>query len=463
MDVQLRCRLSQDPNASTENAKDQTFWLEQEADKKSSFLFQSSDGDNSITKIEKPCHLILDCSSSECRGGEGVSSEWLFGGLEIHSNSRNVEVYAVPEGKNLNEREYWQTHRGSIMADGNRSDNGPCLGSVTVTTKEPCEKELYQVIILPPSSKPVTLRFLHLKLLSLRPAKCTMAYVKCIKVKGRIPDTMLIQSDPVLNDHSSQTQTKNESMEASSRSRTSVSMANTQQGVSTSTDSTAQIASAVSGLTMMIQNIHQSMESSIQSTIGEFQSLSYNHSKNLSIRIEQLEKNVNGIKDGVDLLNNNVEALRKENRLYQNRHEENITAQKSIIQNEAVNRDFIRDLMKEERQIMTQEFQKEKDKMVSQLVEQLVFELGNNNFELSSMMNKYTDEENLDQDGDKDRLINESKSTFVAVVVDEEPLPSLQSEDDTPSEKNHNTDASEISTTGLSESNNTGALKDEGS
>ena len=62
-----------------------------------------------MSKIQKPCHLIIECAPySEGNGNadDGRETEtetetlpWLFGGMEIFSNSRNIEVYAVPEGK----------------------------------------------------------------------------------------------------------------------------------------------------------------------------------------------------------------------------------------------------------------------------------------------------------------------------------------------------------------------------
>ena len=354
MAPRLRCRLAQDLNPEAVTCT-QTFWLDQDADKKSSFLFeQASEG--STTKIEKPSHLIIDCCQSE---NESVTScEWLFGGLEIHTNSRNIEVYAIPEGKDFNGREYWQTHQGSkVEGEENGGDNG---------VKDACEKELYQTIILPPSSKPTSVTSLHLKLLSLRPAKCTVAFVKSVKLKGRIPDEIVYPSS---------TAQVSQAGEASSRAPNQPT-AMLQQ--SPATDSTAQVASAISALSIMIQNIHGSMESSIQSTIGEFQSMAYTQSHNLSGKIVELEKSVSGLRDSVEILNTNVELLRTENETHR---KESDIAQKKLedVEKLQCDRVYIREILAKERKLMVQEMQKQNDEMISQVVAKLISQLDTKN------------------------------------------------------------------------------------
>ena len=162
--LKFRCILTSKPDEIDHDGEmkdSQVFWFHQDEGKKSSFTLNSSDASSPL-KIDKPCHLLIDCSQT--------GTPWIFGGLEIQTNSRNVEVYAVPEGKDG--AEYWQTHRGS------REDDESLLGG---NDADPCENELYNAVILSPSSKPESIVKLHVKLLSLRPARCTVGFVRSMK------------------------------------------------------------------------------------------------------------------------------------------------------------------------------------------------------------------------------------------------------------------------------------------
>ena len=383
------------------------FWLEPESGKKSSFLFQCC-GDNNdqsssspVSKFQKPCHLIIECvpysegngNSDDERETETETLPWLFGGMEIFSNSRNIEVYAVPEGKDdVQGKEYWQTHRGSkvdidINTDGDDDDDEKEKSSkIEPKTKDACEQEIYQTVILPPSSKPATVQSIHLKLLSLRPAKCTVAFVKCLKLKGRIPESVNNVEKVIVNVNApSDSATHNRGM---GQGQSSNANANTNQTIIPSrnkSESTEQIASAISGLSMIINNVRGTMESSIQSTIGEFQSMAFQHNQTWNDRFAAFEKNVAELKDGVDLLNTNVNLLRNEQML----QVEEVQSLKIQLKgdrdrdrkdnddsdgNSGTDTDIhqvLGGLLLDQRQWMVEQMQKQKDEMIAEVVQQL--------------------------------------------------------------------------------------------
>jgi len=341
MTSRLRCRLAQNLNP-TNTIECKMFYCKPEKDKKSSFIFEACSSDTDITTIEKPCHLIIDCSSSD--GNHVGSIDWLFGGLEIHSNSRNIEVYAVPEGKDFGGHEYWQTYRGSKVEDA--------PDSASNNLKDDLGEELYHTIILPPASKPATIKSLHLKLLSLRPAKCTRAFVKKLKLKGRIPEASKSSSDAETGSSTHQVQENmlTKQKQASPRS-------------TPSPDSTEDLSKAISGLVMMIQTIQSNMESSIQSTIGEFSKHSFNQHQNWTGKIAALEHNVSNLKDSVEGLNESVKLLSKQS--------EQMSADKDENEFKEFDLESMRQILKEERQLMAKELLLQNEQMLSQVLDKL--------------------------------------------------------------------------------------------
>ena len=152
MSLALRGRLtSNDDNGNNSNGKE--FWFENEHDKKTSFIFDESSSLSSSSAsmeaskgeisqrivIEKPCHLFLDCcirnsENDNTNGGTTTTTTtaFLFGGLEIHSNSRNIEVYTMDDDGDGNDGssssksaktsfEYLKTCRGTILTDDERN------------------------------------------------------------------------------------------------------------------------------------------------------------------------------------------------------------------------------------------------------------------------------------------------------------------------------------------------------
>jgi len=351
MTLRLRFRLSQDLYASN-SAESKTFYCNPEENKRTSFIFQDCQSNTEISRIEKPCHVILDCSNSDEDPLGAI--DWIFGGLEIQSNARNIEVYAVPIGKDFGDREYWQTHRGSkieIESARHSADDGG-------DEKAALSDELYQSIVLPPDSKPTAIKSLHLKLLSLRPTKCSEAFVKVLKVKGRIPETMT-SSAAEMGSSSSQVQ---DEIQITSEKIPPKSVS--------SVDSAEQISKAISGLAMMIQTIQTSMKSSIQSTIGEISKNSFSHNQNLTLKISDLEKDVSDLKDSIESLNDNVILLRKDLE-FKNEIESSITVDDSN-ESEMLNENSIRRILEEERQLIVKELVHQNRELLSQAVQQLV-------------------------------------------------------------------------------------------
>ena len=148
-------------------------------------------------------------------------------------------------------------------------------------------------------------------------------------------------------------------------------------------ESTEQIASAISGLTMIINNVRGTMESSIQSTIGEFQSMAFQHNQTWNDRFAAFEKSVAELKDGVDLLNTNVNLLRNEQRL----QVEEVQSLKIQLKGDRDRKDnddsdgnsgtdtdihqVLGNLLLDQRQWMVEQMQKQKDEMIAEVVQQL--------------------------------------------------------------------------------------------
>lgn len=365
MSYQLRCRLAHIENPGKGKDPMQSFWLQQEPDKKSSFLFDSGTETNASSKMQKPCHLIVDCCSPEINESGGIAKQtvdWLFGGLEIHSNSRNIEVYAVPEGKNINGKEYWQTSRGSKITDRGNDDSREETND--------CETELYQTIVLPPSSKATSVQSLHLKLLSIRPANCTIAFVKSIKLKGRIPEADPASSS--INQVSTGGTSESNSSQKGSPFASSVANNNS----NSHQVSTNMVATAISGLTMTINNARESMEASMQASIGEIQSLAFTQNDNFIGKLSLLEQSVDELKDSVVILKTNIDTWRKENEELQRKSCEKYDDVSSMM-GETLDKEHIHKLLLKERQWVAEEMQKHKDEIISQVVDQVLSGLSN--------------------------------------------------------------------------------------
>lgn len=329
MVIKVRCKLANDLDPSLD-AKHKTFFCTQEENKKSSFVY-NSDG-LATSKLEKPCHLIIDCSPSEQIDVGSV--EWLFGGLEIESNSRNVEIYAVVEGKEFANREYWQTQRGTRLE--------------TETTSG---EEIYSTIVFPPDSKPIVVKSLHMKLLSLRPAKCTELNIERIKVKGRIPEGEIVEApnatqSPQVNAKITPTQPNN--VDAS----------------------TAQIGKAVSAITMMLQSMESKMSTSVQTTIGEFQKTNHMQDQAWNARMSKLEDNMQHLTNSMRQLHESVDSMKQDiQKLSLQKEKEEESPRQE--QDRALSIEQVQTLLIQEREINRQELEQQRQLMMKDILEAL--------------------------------------------------------------------------------------------
>jgi hypothetical protein len=166
----LRCILTNDPTKDTPTTET-TLWFEQEEGKTSSFLLRVP----SDLRLAKPAHVLVHCvtvaAANRDNGNHNQIHPFLFGGLEILSNARNVEAYTKDESNPVEEN-YLLTARG-IKEDG--------------------DTELHRSVLVCPKG-PETVARLHLKLLSLRPANCTNVSMVSIKLKGRLPNVELMNA-----------------------------------------------------------------------------------------------------------------------------------------------------------------------------------------------------------------------------------------------------------------------------
>ena len=134
--------------------------------------------------IEKPAHIYLSVfklMSSTKQNHHTNSNGYIFGGLEIVSNSRNIEAYTTDkDGK----ESYLLTSRGAPLHDKKSiKNNSPT--SQTAKENKLNDIEWHSCIIVHPNG-PSEISNLKLKLLSLRSPKF-QAIVKIFKLKGKLP------------------------------------------------------------------------------------------------------------------------------------------------------------------------------------------------------------------------------------------------------------------------------------
>ena len=328
--MQLRGTLTSHPNGDAVDAEiqghgDKHFWLVNEVDKKASFYLDfSSTGESGQVEeeedpprpsisMDKPCHFLLECHDSDnstmrkegAKEGVGRSSfchPWLFGGVEIHSNSRNIEVYAVVDAeKGISAKEeYWQTCRGHQVQVEEHKDG------IDAGTKIWKKDEIYKTIILPPTGKATTILRLHLKLLSLRPAKCTVGSIFLLKLKGRIHESS--NDEKVSPEHYGVSNTPASTNNQSTFSQSQAD-ANPSPQTAVNTNNSPDIANieanighAFGGLTSLIHTVKNTMERGINTAAGQAQKAAIVQNKKLEGKMMQLEQSVLAVKDSVDNL-----------------------------------------------------------------------------------------------------------------------------------------------------------------
>ena len=341
---------------SNNNKKDdkKVFWLEYETkDKKTSFVYDetiingpsslllSSSDDTFQIVLEKPCQLLIDCCSSSIPNNNVVplsTTSFLFGGLEIHSNARIIEAYVLYEDNNNDDNnqnnksssssssssssfEYWDTYRGTttVTEMNNGKQNHIQLQRENQHQHQPHEQELYKTIILPPNSKPTPILKLQLKLLSLRPAKCNMGYIRLVKVKGKLPDVNVIDDNKDTSNVQSSLplplleQSKRPShpnVNATSKLIQESTIRNNNNNNNNSiSNNTSQITNAISAITILIQNAQEKMERSISNKYGELQTISFQHNAQVQSTLVSLQRSISDINDNIKSLRVDLDTL----------------------------------------------------------------------------------------------------------------------------------------------------------
>lgn len=203
MSARLRFTLTNDPEKNSDGATGRG-WFSHEEGKKASFILDSPSSEkSSITapspshhSISKPAHALIECIGASGKG----TIPYVFGGIEFVCNSRNVESYSIGADDDGKEK-YINTHRGV------RLDAGVLTLDSSIAGKEGSQsaiqkEEWYKVVIMNPGGPGSILR-LRLKLLSLRPAKCSVATVRSAKLKARLPQIEVVHAEPVVAPSSS--------------------------------------------------------------------------------------------------------------------------------------------------------------------------------------------------------------------------------------------------------------------
>jgi len=355
-------------------------WFDTEKDKKSAFFLNLSDK-SSMLDIDKPCHMLVQCCQytdgfcdSRSAPAEPIQS-WLFGGMEIHSNARNIEVYATLEGATSKE-EYWQTCSGMLLdIDDNNS--------------QPTEKKWHKTIILPPSSKPTSIKSLHLKLLSLRPAKCTVGSVRTVKMKGRIFDTYSLGSNTELI--ASKETKDNEGITQGDKITSTLlnpGVEKYQGGISMNPSTnnegpTPDIGKAISALSMLVRNVQSDMQQSMSSSIGEIQKIGYVQNRNLAQKVNEIEKNLGEVQINLGILLNEVkisreltQAQEKERKMREKLMKKE--AERELAKNQQQQDALLERIMEDQRKFLMQEAMKFQEEILGGMVEKIFKERGGN-------------------------------------------------------------------------------------
>lgn len=343
MSPRLRCKLLSNLNVLNDTDADKrTIWLTADNDKNTSFSIDESIED-SLKEVQKPCFLVIDCYHKD----SGGTIPFLYGGMDMISNSRNIESYAlgsdkdgvVPTSENLGE--YWQTHQGSKRNDSISSE---------------CTKELYQSIILPPSSKPIAIKYLTLKLLSLRPSKCNIGCVKHIKIKAKLPDI-----------NSAKVSTVNAKSEDTSYREKKDGIQHTQSPNMTVSSIQDQIPSAIRALTVMIESVRDSVEISASNTLGEIEKKAFAKDQLNGVAMASIQNSLDDLKYSVDELANEIRLLRN---MEEQRMKKMVVDKEEQEHRVAKDRFSFQAILEEERKQMMEELKMQQKVFFAQIVSQ---------------------------------------------------------------------------------------------
>lgn len=293
MPVKLRCKLVSDLDSirSNHETHQKVIVLTPDNDKSTSFSIDSASTKDSIWEQERPCYLVIECFHE----GSMRSIPFLFGGMELKSNSRNIESYAIiDDAKDVilnakNFGNYWQTSQGSKID----SEENDLLG-----------RQWYKTVILAPSSKATSIKHLTLKLLSLQPAKCTKVTISQIKIKCKLPDIRL-ESDHPVNSHQVEIGESQETSQA------------TLLNVSQTKSNDDQLPCAIRALTTMIESVQTTIQSTIERTTGDIEMKLYAKDRQIFSVVNDIQKGLDDLRTSVDNLTLEVQSLRRQNDIKQ--------------------------------------------------------------------------------------------------------------------------------------------------
>ena len=172
--------------SSPSNEERKSAWFQQEGTKPSYLIQVRPSSSPSSSTMEDDCscpckdqsaHALIDCRADD---GEGQVSEvapssgsllFRYGGMELVTNARNVEVYTTDEG---GKEKYVFTSRGIRHRTDDDRDSLPGT-------------EWYKFVIVNPGGAK-TVMGVRMKMLSVKPSGCDVVRVLLLKVKCKLPE-----------------------------------------------------------------------------------------------------------------------------------------------------------------------------------------------------------------------------------------------------------------------------------
>jgi len=338
-------------------------WFHQEEGKKSSFIIDpplptsSSSASNSAGAqsprralhhgLEKPAHAIIDCCCVNNDKNSIDTVPFLFAGMEIVSNSRNIEMYSTDDEGN---EKYLFTSRGmKFETDDDATDyNGPVadFGMPRGLGGEPPTKaEWYKCVMINPGG-PETVRSLHLKLLSLRPARASRVNIRLLKLKGRISTVEELKANPQLVEEERKPTTekkngssisaptrppmsaeeismlKNALMEKAGVSTAlppSLNLPNATMGAApTAAASQSDMGTAIAAVTMMVRSTEERLARSVTTSIGTLEQTTTSSFRFMELKMQSMEK---ALATQQETMENQDQLIKEQSRMLESQRE----------------------------------------------------------------------------------------------------------------------------------------------
>jgi hypothetical protein len=255
--AQFRCYFTNDDSTATDgsigNASPtlatpaSSLIFQQEEGKKSSFLVTAPQDDDDVG-CDKPASLCVDAIYNHDR-----VVPFVLGGFEIVTNSRNIEVYIVSDTDDAGNKEtYLTTCRGIKVVSGSGDTDGQ-------------DDKWFKALLVIPGG-PRSMMKLRLKLLSVRPPSETKSLLQYMKLKGRLPDVQLEQSEQ--QQQQKQHQFDNAATQSTLHNHTHTQhpsqQQQQQQGLSVS-----DISAALAGVSMMVHGTEERITRALQSSLNQ--------------------------------------------------------------------------------------------------------------------------------------------------------------------------------------------------